>query len=324
MILCISHSNDFYTIDIVIERLKELGKEVFRLNSDTFSDQLEFEYTVDQNGYTVRLKQDGVLVSLDTVEAVYYRKLWYIGVPDDLDDAFKNMYLQEYTTMRSLFFESLRHLPWMNPMELDHRIGENKLEQLVFARKSGLNIPETLMTNEPEKVKTFFHTVCNGNMIAKLHGSLSRSMKGDTPFFPTTRIEESDLERLETLAYCPMIFQQNIEKMYELRIIYVDGIFFTGKINAQASEAGKTDWRAAKDIMPSWELYTLPEPICLALEKMMRDIGLYFGAIDMIRQKEGQYVFLEVNPQGEWGMIQRDLGYPIGQTIAEKLVARIC
>jgi glutathione synthase/RimK-type ligase-like ATP-grasp enzyme len=324
MILCISHSNDFYTIDIVIERLKELGKEVFRLNSDTFSDQLEFEYTVDQHGHTVRLKQDGVLVSLDAIEAVYYRKLWHINVPDDLDDAFKNIYLQEYTTMRSLFFESLRHLPWMNPMELDHRIAENKLEQLVFARKSGLNIPETLITNEPEKVKTFFHTVCNGNMIAKLHGSLSRSMKGDTPFFPTTRIEESDLGRLETLVYCPMIFQQNIEKMYELRIIYVDGIFFTGKINAQASEAGKTDWRAAKDIMPSWELYTLPEPICLALEKMMRDIGLYFGAIDMIRQKGGQYVFLEVNPQGEWGMIQRDLGYPIGQTIAEKLVARIC
>ena len=143
MILCISHSNDFYTIDIVIERLKELGKEVFRLNSDTFSDQLEFEYRVDQQGYFVRLKQDDVLVSLDAIEAVYYRKLWHINVPNDLDDAFQNIYFQEYTTMRSLFFESLRQLPWMNPMELDHRIGENKLEQLVFARKWGLNIPET-------------------------------------------------------------------------------------------------------------------------------------------------------------------------------------
>ena len=40
-------------------------------------------------------------------------------------------------------------------------------------------------------------------------------------------------------------------------------------------------------------------------------------------QKNDEYIFLEVNPQGEWGMIQRDLGYPIGETIAEKLVARV-
>lgn len=323
MILCISHSNDFYTIDIVMERFKELGKEVFRLNSDTFSDQLQFEYSVNKQGVSVQLKQGDALISIEAIEAVYYRKLWHITLPDELHVDFQNIYFQEYTTMRSLFFDALRNLPWMNPMDIDHRIGENKLEQLSYARKAGLNIPESLFTNDPVKVNDFFYTVCKGNMIAKLHGSLSRSMKGDTPFFPTTRIRESDLDRLDTLAYCPMIFQQNIEKRYELRIIYIDGTFFTGKINALASEAGKTDWRAAKDIMPSWELYTLPESVCNALDTMMRDLGLYFGAIDMIRQTNGEYIFLEVNPQGEWGMIQRDLGYPIGQTIAEKLVARI-
>jgi glutathione synthase/RimK-type ligase-like ATP-grasp enzyme len=55
---------------------------------------------------------------------------------------------------------------------------------------------------------------------------------------------------------------------------------------------------------------------------MMNTMGLVFGAIDVIKQKDGQYVFLEVNPQGEWGMLQRDLGYPIGETIANKLVER--
>ncbi|UUC44334.1 MvdC/MvdD family ATP grasp protein [Flavobacterium cerinum] len=324
MILCISHSKDFYTIDIVIRRLRELGKEVFRLDSDTFSHQLKFEYSFENEKVQIKIEHEGTAFSIDDIEAVYYRKLWHINVPDDLDDTFKSIYNQEYTTMRNLFFESLRKLPWMNPMELDHRIGENKLEQLSYARNAGLMIPETLFTNDPIKVKHFFYTVCKGNMIAKLHGSLSRSMKGDTPFFPTTRIQESDLDNLETLVYCPMIFQQNIEKRYELRIIYIDGTFFTGKINAQASETGKTDWRAAKDIMPSWEYYALPDSVCNALDTMMRNIGLYFGAIDMIRQEDGTYIFLEVNPQGEWGMIQRDLDYPIGETIAEKLVARIC
>ena len=32
-------------------------------------------------------------------------------------------------------------------------------------------------------------------------------------------------------------------------------------------------------------------------------------------------VFLEVNPAGEWGWLERDLGYPIGDALAEALVA---
>ena len=43
----------------------------------------------------------------------------------------------------------------------------------------------------------------------------------------------------------------------------------------------------------------------------------------MIKNTGGQYVFLEVNPQGEWGMVQKYLSYPIGETIADKLITRI-
>ena len=323
MILCISHSKDYYTIDIVIKRLQELGKEVFRFNADDFSHKLRFDYTSNSEGGSVVIETPEVTFSTKDIEAVWYRKLWEITPPDDLDDSFQSIYLQEYTTMRNLFFESLAHVPWMNPMVIDHQIGENKLQQLNLAAASGLEVPESLFTNDPVKVKDFFYAVCKGNMIAKLHGSLSRSMSGDTPFFPTTPINEDDLENLDTLAYCPMIFQRNIEKAYELRIIYVDGNFYTGKINAEKSSKGKTDWRIATDVALAWEHYVLPEEVCNALTSMMKKMKLFFGAIDMIRQKDGSYIFLEVNPQGEWGMIQRDLEYPIGETIADKLVERV-
>ncbi|MGH2664296.1 MvdC/MvdD family ATP grasp protein [Flavobacterium sp.] len=323
MILCISHSNDYYTVDIVIKRLKELGKEVYRFNSDDFSNKLNFDYTGSSEGVSVTIQTPDLIFSSNDIEAVWYRKLWGITLPEDLDTSFHNIYVQEYSTMRNLFFGSLKNIPWMNPMNKDHEIAENKLEQLRLANESGLQIPESLFTNDAKKVKDFFYSVCKGNMIAKLHGSLSRSMSGDTPFFPTTLIEETDLDNLDTLGYCPMIFQRNIAKAYELRIIYVDGVFFTGKINAETSVKGKTDWRVADDVSLAWEPYVLPEEIGKRLTVMMKKMELFFGAIDMIRQKDGQYVFLEVNPQGEWGMIQRDLDYPIGETIAEKLVARI-
>jgi hypothetical protein len=323
MILCISHSDDFYTIDIVVKRLKELGKEVVRLNSDKFSEYLSFEYKINSGESTIEVNYNGEKFTAEDVEAVWYRKLWGVAIPEELDSSFHGIYRQEYTTMRNLFFESISHVPWMNVMDIDHKIGENKFDQLNQARNAGLTIPESLFTNNQEEVKSFFYTVCNEQMIAKLHGALSRSMSGNTPMFPTTLIREEDLESLDTLPYCPMIFQRAIDKSYELRIAYVDGTFFPGKINATKSEIGKTDWRIANDLQSTWEEYILPDAVCNSLTQMMTNMGLQFGVIDMIRDNQGEYVFLEVNPQGEWGMIQRDLGYPIGETIAEKLVARI-
>jgi hypothetical protein len=34
----------------------------------------------------------------------------------------------------------------------------------------------------------------------------------------------------------------------------------------------------------------------------------------------GEHVFLEVNPSGEWGMLERDLGLPIADAIAGALL----
>jgi glutathione synthase/RimK-type ligase-like ATP-grasp enzyme len=323
MILCLTHSNDLYTIDIVMKRLKELGKEAYRMNSDLFSSKLSFDYSLSDNKNTVQIQIDDRVIDANAVEAVWYRKLWQAEAPDELDDDFKEIYLQEYYTMQNIFFESLRDVPWFNPMAKDHEISNNKFGQLSVAAQNSIEIPKSLFTNNQEQVKAFFYEECNKQMIAKLHGTLSRSMLGNTPFFPTTQITEPNLVGLAALIYCPMIFQEMIPKAYELRIIYVDGEFFAGKINAGQSERGKTDWRIATDIYFKWEPYKLPDQVATSLSKMMQQMGLFFGAIDMIRHQDGRYIFLEVNPQGEWGMLQRDLSYPIGETIAEKLVARL-
>lgn len=323
MILCLSHTQDYYTIDLVLKSLQELGQDAYRLNTDAFSHEITFDYSATgQGGLSFHVHTKDRSFSSSDVTAVWYRKLWNIKPPAGLDQQYEYMFYQEYTTMRDLFFDALRDVPWMNPMRLDHWIGGNKALQLDLAQKNGLDIPLSLFTNDPEKVRSFFYDTCKGQMITKLHGSLSRSMSGNTPFFPTTLITEADLDQLDSLPYCPMIFQELIPKAYELRIAYVDGAFFAGKIDASDSVRGKTDWRAANDIQVRWESYQLPDAISEALHRMMREMGLFFGAIDMIRHTDGRYIFLEVNPQGEWGMLQRDLDYPIAQTIAGKLVAR--
>lgn len=134
----------------------------------------------------------------------------------------------------------------------------------------------------------------------------------------TTIIEDESLEHLSDISYCPMIFQPYIDKEYELRIVYVDSEFFTGKIN----NSENADWRVAREGY-FWEEYELPDTIKANLTSMMKEMGLYIGAIDMIKGRDGAYYFLEVNPQGEWGMLQKELGFPIAERIADNLIKRI-
>jgi len=184
-----------------------------------------------------------------------------------------------------------------------------------------------MFTSDEQAVRDFYHRH-NEQVIMKLHGGLQRNMHGRGAFFPATFLQETDLAGLQSLIYCPMIFQQAINKAYELRVVYIAGLFFTGRIDtavvASQYEDGSatTDWRTHTGAS-QWQSYELPNALKEKLQALMQSLQLSFGAIDIIRQPDGEYVFLEVNPQGEWGMLQRDLHYPIAEAIADALMEKV-
>jgi len=322
MVLCITHSQDQYTIDIVQQHLKKLGIDSFRFNSDQFATAYHFNYSLHGCINDLCWSANNTTLYASQITGVWYRKLWKLQVPEELDPDYTFIFEKEYKTHLHIFFEALYSLPWINKIDSDHAAGGNKFHQLMVAKHCGLTIPKTILTNSQAAVLDFYE-VCKGNIVMKLHGALSKSMKRDGAFFPTTFLSQHDLPQLDTLPYCPMIFQEQITKLYELRIVYIDGAFYTGKINTQHTQKGKIDWRTTTTRIAPWEPYVLPTTVEEKIDSMMRQMDLSFGAIDMIKQPNGEYTFLEVNPQGEWGMLQRDLGYPIGETIAEKLIKRI-
>jgi MvdC family ATP-grasp ribosomal peptide maturase len=314
MILCITHSRDFYNIDIFFDYLKTKNIPFFRLNSDRLnhlqkiSMNEDFFELTDESGNTVNSKE---------IKAVWHRKSWGITIPEELDESYTKIFLKEYSSLRYNLFTILQDVPWINPLENENKIDGNKMFQLKIAQKNNLTIPKTIFSNDSEKITTFFHENCNGKMVAKLHGAISKSMSGEN-MLSTNIIDENSLEDIADIAYCPMIFQPYIDKEYELRIVYLDGEFFTGKIN----NSENVDWRVAHGYY-FWSDYDLPEKIKENLTLMMKEMGLYIGAIDMIKGKDGNYYFLEVNPQGEWGMLQKELNFPIAERIADNLIKRM-
>jgi len=314
MILCITHSKDFYNIDIFFEYLASKDIPYFRLNSDRMNHLQKISVT--ENSFELTDEYGNTIHSKD-IKAVWHRKAWGITVPEELDEDYRKMFLSGYGNLRHNLITVLEDIPWINPFENERKIDGNKMLQLKIAEESNLTIPKTIFSNDDQKITAFFHEFCNGKAVAKLHSLTAKTMNGEN-LISTMIIEKDTLEHMADIAYCPMIFQPYVDKEYELRIVYIAGEFFTGKIN----NSENADWRVAHRNY-AWSAYELPGNVRTGLASMMEKMGLYIGAIDMIRGKDGEYYFLEVNPQGEWGMLQKELGFPIAEKIADNLIKRI-
>jgi glutathione synthase/RimK-type ligase-like ATP-grasp enzyme len=55
--------------------------------------------------------------------------------------------------------------------------------------------------------------------------------------------------------------------------------------------------------------------------QLVERLELCYGAIDMILTPDGRYVFLEINPSGQYGWIEQVTGLPISAAICEFLMA---
>jgi hypothetical protein len=53
---------------------------------------------------------------------------------------------------------------------------------------------------------------------------------------------------------------------------------------------------------------------------IIKHYGLSFGEIDFIRNKNGDYVFLEINPNGQWLWLELKSGYNLTKDVADNLL----
>lgn len=93
------------------------------------------------------------------------------------------------------------------------------------------------------------------------------------------------------------------------------------RIDSQASEMTAVDWRHYDFENVEHVQVALPHDAKDKLRQFMRAIDLRYGAIDLIETPDGDFVFLEVNPSGQWGWIADFAGLPIPSAVADMLAA---
>ncbi|UCH95272.1 MAG: MvdC family ATP-grasp ribosomal peptide maturase [Candidatus Aminicenantes bacterium] len=318
-VLLLTHSKDYYTIDRVERAIGRKGCRPFRFDTDKFPEQVKLSIHLDQGEVVLSLQEEHQQQKFyaKDVYSVWLRKIGTPYIPENMDPLLRKGCIKESGEVLEIFLKVFDSVRWIDRLDIV-REAEDKLYQLRTAHWVGIVTPRTLITNDPQAVQDFYHSL-EGNIAAKMLTPLTISMEGNTPFVHTSRIEPEDLRHLESLRHSPMVFQEYIPKEYELRIIYVDGQLFTGALHWKNPGETPVDWRTADQEIFKWEHFNAADDFANKIRAFMKQMGLYFGALDVILTPGGQYVFLEVNPTGEWGMLERDLGLNISDAIANAL-----
>src|SRR5215211_5961838 len=271
-VLLLTHSADFYTIDLVSHALAQRGVRPVRFNTDLFPSSVKLSARAGDERAAHLFTQTGEQISTAEVRAVWARKLWSPRMTDDLDDRYRSMCINESIAALEGFLDALHDARWVNDLQSEHA-AENKQRQLRLAARAGLRVPRTLVTNDPAAARQFFAET-DGQTVAKLLRPLNVSMDAAKPFVYTNRVREEDLAGAEALRHSPMVFQELIPKAYELRVAYVAGETFAGALDASGSSRGHTDWRRAAPEECRWQKAQLPTEITSSLQIVMSELGL--------------------------------------------------
>jgi glutathione synthase/RimK-type ligase-like ATP-grasp enzyme len=198
------------------------------------------------------------------------------------------------------------------------RRAESKPLQLAAAARIGFSIPKWLMTNDPGRALEFIQSL-DGPVIAKTVRSPQIEDKTYSLAFAHV-LEPSDLSLLHDLRLGPAIFQEYVEKAYEVRVTCVADELFPVAIFSQENPSARIDWRKVPYEELRHEPCEMPPEVDIRCKSFMAHFGLNFAAFDLIVDTAGEYWFLECNPNGEWAWMQEVSGHPIGRRLARLLV----
>jgi len=298
--------------DYVLKSLRQMGTPAFRLNTDHFPSHVKAFFRPPKD---IEFMEDKLVISGTSIKSVWYRRHVSPDLPTELEAGVRDFCERESRAFLDGVLESLPTKRFMSSPNAILR-AERKPYQLSIASELGFIIPDTIMTNNPAHVAEIAQ---RNELVAKaISSGYIDTPEGNRAIF-TSRLKTEDLKELDGLALAPVTFQEFVDKASDIRVTVVAGDVFAAEILSQEHESSRIDWRATDDPHLAHRIHELPYEIADLCRKLVTRLGLNFGAIDLVLKSDGSYVFLEINPNGEWVWLQDQLGFPISERIAQWL-----
>ena len=287
---------------MVREALDGCGKRHVLFNQRQFSiTSIMLEIS---SGQTVgRLHVNGDSYPLEEFTAIFTRLMDYRFLPELKDQPESSPSRQLCRNM----LDTLNRWAEIAPARVVNRAASmssnfSKPFQAQLIRRFGFEVPETLITNDPELVKAFR---------ARHQRIIYKSISGVRSIVQT--FNDGDMDRLESIRWCPTQFQAFVDGT-NVRVHTVGQKVFATAISTDA-----TDYRYAHrqgGNRAKLRAVELSDDLAEMCVKLSEGLGLAFAGIDLKITHDNRVYCFEVNPSPAFSYYESNTGQPIARAVA--------
>ncbi|WP_118974423.1 grasp-with-spasm system ATP-grasp peptide maturase [Taibaiella koreensis] len=315
MVLILSASNDVST-DYVIEWFRHYKIPCIRLNErDTGNILASVEFRNGKQFIALNIK--GQPISMDDITGVWFRRstitftsalsahrkkedalAWQIAALLDRE----NRVLTEFIATK---------LSTINALNNQLNYNTNKLLTLMYAQEVGLKIPHTLIATVKDDIRNKLGNADSEIITKPIQDIFWLNYSGTSRAQYTAAL--SEYSQIPDRFYYSL-FQERIEKKYELRIFFIEEKFYACAIFSKATE-GRNVYQDGK--MVRMVPFSISNTLKEQLVRLSSLCKLNSGSVDLMVDKQGDCYFLEINPVGQFGYISKECNYHLDQKIAK-------
>lgn len=316
MILIISSQDDVSTND-VIHWMRYLKIDYIRVSA---YDNIEIKSLNYDNGeYDFKLSINGNTIDSNSINSVWYRRSYFklkqqpldFEEDESVERVINKQMTEEIGTAEDFLLSLLEH----KSLNSQRHLHINKPEVLAHCADLGIATPASLITTSKSEVLKFkrkHKEIITKNMAPGAFLQMEDFMLKANTVLVNDQILAEMPEKISI-----SLFQEAINKSFEVRSFFLDGEFYSSAIFSQSDEQTKVDFRNYNFDKPNrTPPYHLPHDLRLSLTELMKRVSLNSGSIDLIVDETGKHIFLEVNPVGQFAQVSTPCNYNLEKKVA--------
>ncbi|MCX8129839.1 MAG: hypothetical protein N3I35_07040 [Clostridia bacterium] len=309
-------------IDPHIQKTKDLldksGSEYYVFDHQNCYENHSLSYHINSNKFDFSFCIGEKIIDYNNIRSVWWRLKPPIIQPKETVEHLNYQALKNREWIHSLrpLYENIP-AKWINNLD-SHYKASYKIHQLDKAVKMGFSIPNTIVSNDTDKIKGFIEAHKPHSEV--IYKPLTYYYELPDKVTMTTTVSSALVDRINmSVKVTPGIFQKKITKKYELRITVVGEEIFPVRIDTAGIPEAETDWR--NDIYNvKYSITDIPESFRNRLLKLHKSFGLIYGAYDFIVSQDNNLFFLEVNPAGQWLWMENLIDLQITKALVREMI----